>query len=630
MVELSFESSEMSRLVCMNINLNMNIVDKAAKKLKIEPQNLRKYQADILQDLYRSWADNKKRTIIQLPTGAGKTHLFAQLANEFARKQERVLVLCHRLELIEQAKEKISSICSVDIGIVKSGVKPNFDAQIQIASVQSLPKQLDKLGNFGLLIVDECHHSTSRTWERIITHFSDTYIVGLTATPTRLDGGGFAHLFDNLVGNISIESLINDGYLSRYKLYASPIEMDATGCSKQGGDYKVADVEKKNNVIELAGHLIESYSRLAAGLPSVVFAVSIAHSIEIAARYNAAGIKATHLDGTTPTRDRIQALEDFKSGRLQVICNCDLFDEGVDIPSIGCIQVARPTKSLTKYLQMLGRGFRPSSGKEYVVFIDHTHNYRAHGLPDEIREWSLTGLRGERKKIGKTTQGQIVKINPYNCEIVENVLIDLDEVKSKYLDLPIDKIIADYQAGLSALKLGEKYKCSDGTIVSTLKKAGVYISKSNNKGRRVDVEANDIIADYNEGMTVAAIGRKRGITTALVSCRLKSSGVEILIHPQEKNLPDDEILADYQLGISPFAISKKYNTSRRSIATRLARMGIKPVDTRKNNLPIDNIIAAYSKGASPGKIAAEYGVGISTVVRRLKEAGVTKREKSDE
>jgi superfamily II DNA or RNA helicase/transposase len=608
---------------------------------------LRHYQERVLQDLYRSWADGKKRTMVQMPTASGKTVLFAQLAREFIQKGERVLVVCHRIELIDQAKSKIQGVCLAEIGIIKSGVEPNLAAPIQIASLQSLPRNLDNLGDFGLLIFDEAHHFGAKSWDRVIAHFHDVYTAGFTATPIRLDGVGFAHIFDNLIGNISVDSLINEGYLSKYDLFASPVAMDVSKCGKFAGDYKVSDIERYNDAIVLAGHLIETYIRLAAGLPTVVFAVSVKHSIEIAARYNAVGIKAVHVDGDTPAVDRARILNEFKSGEIQIICNCGLFDEGVDLPLVGCVQIAKPTRSLTKYLQTIGRGLRISEGKERVIFIDHTTNYQLHGLPDEDRIWDLGKVTVDRKLIGKDKDGKVSElvddvlvknedgsigridngkiikaddISEDSREIIELVSIQLEEIYSRRLALPIDEIVADYKSGMTAKDIAKKWGVSQGTITRRLKEAGMEII---NPSAKKELPIDEIIADYKLGMSAAAIAKKWGIDRDGITKRLKEAGIEIINPIAKKELPIDEIVADYKSGMSAAAIAKKWGVSAPTITSRLKEAGVEIINPgAKKELPIDEIVADYSSGMTVTAIAKKWGVSQGTIISRLKEAGV--------
>ena len=186
---------------------------------------LRYYQIELIQKVYAHWSKNKKKILLQLLTGGGKTILFGAIAREFALRNEKVLVLAHREELILQAANKIGAIANCAIGIIKAGYQLDLDAPIQVASVQTLVNRLSLLEAVGLVVIDEAHHSTASTYKKILEAYPDAYQLGVTATPIRLDGSGFDDLFDELVTNISVSQLIDDGYLSKFKLYADPSPM---------------------------------------------------------------------------------------------------------------------------------------------------------------------------------------------------------------------------------------------------------------------------------------------------------------------------------------------------------------------------------------------------------------------
>ena len=186
----------------------------------------------------------------------------------------------------------------------------------------------------GLIIIDEAHYSTAKTYRQIIERYPDAYQLGVTATPIRLDGIGFRDLFDELVCGLTIKELIKQKYLSRFRLYADPNPMSTKGVRMAQGDFSVKGLENANNLIQLSGQLIESYLEQAKGKRCLVFAINVDHSMMIAARYNQAGIPARHLDGTTPSQERQEILEQFRQGKILVLTNCQLFDEGLDLSLI--------------------------------------------------------------------------------------------------------------------------------------------------------------------------------------------------------------------------------------------------------------------------------------------------------
>ena len=375
---------------------------------------LRNYQNDLVVRTITAMNDGSNRIMLQLPTGGGKTIVFSAISQLFVNHDMKVLVLAHRIELILQAAKKLKEIVKCEVGIIKSGY-PQSNAPIQVASVQSLVNRLDWFADFDLIIIDEAHHSTSKTYRKILTRYSNARHLGVTATPIRLDGTGFRDMFDELICGITIGDLINQNYLSKFSLYAHQTAMVTKGVRTIGGDFSSTEIAEKNEAVNLSGHLINSYQQYADGLRCLVFAINVNHSKIICDRYNQVGIPAMHLDGNTKSEDRKNALEMFAKGEIKVITNCNLFDEGLDIPCLEAVQIARPTKSLSKWLQMIGRSLRISDGKEKAVIIDHTENWMEHGLPTKPRTWTLDGVESkDRKRQTRKESGEIVE-----TEIVE-------------------------------------------------------------------------------------------------------------------------------------------------------------------------------------------------------------------
>ena len=399
---------------------------------------LRDYQQRVVRELYQCWANGDKSVLLQLPTAAGKTVTFGKVASDAISKGYQVLILAHRKELICQAADKVGSITGVEPSIIKSGYKPNLHSPLQVASIQTLVRRLDLPLYPKLIIYDECHHSTSSSSLSILNNFPNAYLLGVTATPVRLSGEGFEHIFDSMVIGPSVKELIDKGYLSRFKLFADPNPMSTKGVKSQGGDYKKGDLAKANDAIQLSGNLVQSYKRHCDGKRCIVFAINVDHSIQIAKRYNEAGIPAAHLDGTTPESVRQETIEAFHRGELLVLSNVGLFDEGFDLPALDAVQIAKPTKSLTRWLQMVGRVLRTSPDKEYSVILDHTLNWAIHGLPTRERTWSLEGVEQVQEpiKICKDT-GEVVP-NPEKeltgIEELDVHLIEVEEEEEKYIE----------------------------------------------------------------------------------------------------------------------------------------------------------------------------------------------------
>lgn len=367
-----------------------NFLSSPKPKFSSSTYLLRDYQTQLMQQVFQKWSQGFRRILLALPTGAGKTVLFATIAQEFTNPESGVLILAHREELILQASQKMEEITRSPVGIIKAGYPTIPERTIQVASVQTLVRRSPQLWpKAELLIVDEAHHSVSESYQRIAQHYQNAYILGVTATPTRIDGQGFKFLYDTLVVGPSVARLIQAGYLSTFKLFAAPNAIKVSGVKTTGGDYNQQELAAAIDTSLVMGDLIDNWNKFAFGKKTVVFAVDIKHSIAIAQAYQEAGIPAEHLDGDTSDRDRRQILERFQAGQTLILCNCGIVSEGVDIPSIEAVQCVRPTKSLILWLQMIGRSLRPHPSKEHAIIIDHTENWGVHGAPDFEWAWSL-------------------------------------------------------------------------------------------------------------------------------------------------------------------------------------------------------------------------------------------------
>ncbi|MBD2072409.1 DEAD/DEAH box helicase [Phormidium sp. FACHB-592] len=381
---------------------------------------VRDYQETLIQNICQQWQQGQQRVLAQLPTGGGKTIIAGAIASSFTCRDETVLFLAHREELLTQAASKIGQIAAVPVGIIKAGYQPNLTAPIQVASVQSMVNRLSLFPDPALVITDESHHATASGYRKIYQAYPDAYQLGITATPIRLDGSGFEDLFDTLVCGPSVSQLIEQGYLSQFKLFADPSPMTTKGARISGGDWSAGDVAAENNIVELSGSLIRSYQQHCPGKRCLVFTINVEHSQAIAWRYNQAGIPACHLDGETPTVERKDAIARFAAGELKVLSNCALFDEGLDIPGIDAVQIAKPTKSLSKWLQMVGRALRPAAGKEFATILDHTKNWTIHGLPTRPRVWTLEGVEVRQDIRAKANESGEVTEEPIALEIIES------------------------------------------------------------------------------------------------------------------------------------------------------------------------------------------------------------------
>lgn len=346
--------------------------------------NLRDYQQDLVSKTFATWSQGTQKVLLQLSTGGGKTIIFAAVASKFTASGSSVLVVAHREELINQAAEKLAAVTKVQPGIIKAGYKPT-DSLIQVASIQTLSRR-KTYPTAKLVIIDEAHHSSANSYRRLLDAYPDALTLGLTATPRREDGYGLRDIFDHLICSITTKELIAQGYLTDYKLIAGfkysqhkvPQKRDFTKKELEAvaSDYKPSEVLKQ-------------WKNFCAGKKTVIFAVNVMHSKKIAAAFCADGITCEHLDGDTPNNQRQAILDRFRSGQTLVISNCAILTEGFDCPDSRAAVIARPTSSVTLWLQMIGRILRPAPGKDYATILDMTDNWFRLGRPCDHRKWSL-------------------------------------------------------------------------------------------------------------------------------------------------------------------------------------------------------------------------------------------------
>lgn len=321
-----------------------------------------------------------------LPCGAGKTALFARMAESSQAKGKTIWFLVHRRELLNQTIETFD----------------RFDIPrktIHIGMVATVANHLYKYPKPDFIIFDEAHFSAAATWSKIIEAFPDAFIVGLTATPRRLDGKPLDKIYDDLIVGIGTAELIEQGYLASYKYYA-PTVADLSALKKRGSDYDASRAAELLSQRAVFGDVIKHYQQYASGLQAICYCSTVAHSEAMADEFKAAGINAVHFDGNTPTKQRAQIVRDYRDKKIQILCNCDLISCGFDVPDCHCCILLRPTMSTALYIQQSMRAMRPQPGKTAII-LDHVNNYKRHGLPDDEREWTLAGKLKPPKEYGE-------------------------------------------------------------------------------------------------------------------------------------------------------------------------------------------------------------------------------------
>lgn len=342
----------------------------------------------MVDDIRLQYQLGKRSVLAALPTGGGKTVCFSYIAQSAAKKGNRVCILVHRAELLDQASKSLTGM-GVQHGRIQANRSMDLSHAVQVASVQTLARRLHKLPQefFNLLVVDEAHHTSANQWSAVLQHFHKAHVLGVTATPMRGDGHGLGNHYETMVQGPSAQWLTDNGYLAAARVLAPP-GFDATGLRKKMGDFDTKQAEER--VTTIMGDCVSHYKKHLPSQTAIAFCCSVAHAEAVASLFLSQGIAAASIDGTMTTEQRSDLLQALGTGRLKVLTSCSLIGEGVDVPSVGGCILLRPTQSVGLHLQMIGRCLRPSGSKVAVV-LDHVGNTLRLGHHLEERDWTLDG-----------------------------------------------------------------------------------------------------------------------------------------------------------------------------------------------------------------------------------------------
>lgn len=333
-----------------------------------------------------------KKPLGELAGGGGKTLIIAMIMYKLVQDGKRVLYIAHRRELLLQVQKKLTEDGGLSpsfIGLMMGGKKRNLDRPIQVASIQTLQNMKDLRG-FDCIVFDECHRAVAKSYQNVVAQLPNAMVVGLTATPTRLDGKPLGAAFTDLIKIEKISVLIAKGFLSRPRCFSDKKELlpDLKGLVTLGGDFDLKELAKRVDLKDLRGAILANYCRVARGRQFIGFASSVKHSRKLVEEFTAAGIPCAHLDGKTPQPERDEVVRRFRAGELVGIWNFDILTEGFDLPACRVCIMARPTKSLVKYLQQAARVMRVYNDEDAII-LDHALNVVRHFFPDEDREYTL-------------------------------------------------------------------------------------------------------------------------------------------------------------------------------------------------------------------------------------------------
>lgn len=370
----------------------------------------RPYQSQAITDIRAAYAAGKRRVMYQLPTGGGKSLIFGLICHSLMQKSKRAMILVHRKELLNQASSMLTFM-GIEHSTLMGGPRGRTLKPIVIASVQTVIRRFHELPDYDLIVCDEAHLSMAASYQKIYANWPNAFVLGVTATPSRLDGKGFNKSYDTLISGPDMGWLIESGFLSPYRAYAPKQKIDISEIKITRGDYDEKEIEEKFGSSIVIGDAVSHYRKYADSLPAIAFCVSINHAKKVAEQFNASGYVATHIEGNMDDTQRSNILSGLANGTYNVVTSCNLISEGLDIPVCAAVILLRPTKSVAMALQQIGRCLRVHKNKPHAIILDHAGILFEHGLPDDEREWTLEGKEKKRKK----SSNMAPKVNFRHC-----------------------------------------------------------------------------------------------------------------------------------------------------------------------------------------------------------------------
>jgi superfamily II DNA or RNA helicase len=360
--------------------------------------SLRPDQERAVNEVLAAFGRHRSALLVS-PVGSGKTLMFAEVCR---RIQGRALIVAHRRELLRQAANKVLA-ASLKPSIIAPGHRHDPEAPVWVASIQTLARREMDFSMVQLAVFDEAHRAVSPTALAVIEALPHALILGVTATPQRLDGRGLGQVFEHMVLAASVSELIAAGHLAAFDYYGHRDKPDLAGVPMRQGDYAPEHLAPRMLKSVIMGNAVQHYARLCPGRPAVAFAVNVEHARALAAAFAAQGWRAASVDGSMSHAERDRRISGLATGELHVLVSVELVSEGLDIPGIEACILQRPTASPTLAIQQTGRALRPKPNGARAVILDHVGNYERHGLPDDDRAWSLEGRVGRKATPGGLT-----------------------------------------------------------------------------------------------------------------------------------------------------------------------------------------------------------------------------------
>jgi superfamily II DNA or RNA helicase len=348
------------------------------------PAILRPYQLDYVEAITES--DPHRCVLAVLPTGGGKTSIAAQIIKQYASELKSAIFVVHRREIVRQASERLRQE-GVAHGIIMSGEKDRGLERVQVCSIQTLHAR-KRRPEADLIFIDEAHHVPAKSYLDLIDAYPSARIIGLTATPCRGDGRGLGGVFESMIDLVQVQDLVEMGFLVPTKVYAAePPDLKGVGTAQ--GDYIGSQLAHRMNTDRLVGNILVEWIKHAKDRKTIVFASSVGHAVHIRDEFSKFDIKAEHIDGKTPKNERDETLAKLARGEVQIVTNYGVLTEGWDCPDVGCCVLARPTKQMGLYRQMIGRAIRSAPGKTDAIILDHAGATLRHGFAEDRVEWTL-------------------------------------------------------------------------------------------------------------------------------------------------------------------------------------------------------------------------------------------------
>lgn len=458
------------------------------KNISRTDNSLRPYQQEAKNKIFSAW-DNVDNIMFQMPTGTGKTRLFTSIISDIKTWSVvnsidvKILIIAHRVELIEQISESLSKY-RIPHGLIAGGKPRDLLQYVQVASIQTLNNVHNinavKDLNVDYVIIDEAHHSTANSYKKLWQLYPESKKLGVTATPWRMNASGFTSLYDQLIISKSIKEFIKEGWLASYNYYSIKQNSQLTSNIDNidefdvEGDYKISALERVVDQESIRAQLLENYLKFAKGKKGIIYSISRRHSDHICDEFKSAGVNIVRIDSETPRDERRLYVKRFKEGKIDIIVNVDIFSEGFDCPDIEFIQLARPTKSLVKYLQQVGRGLRPTASKSHCIILDNVGLHIKFGLPDADQTW-LEHFNGDPTLSQKGKRSRDVKSietapRERNFDEGTDDMVLIDGITNEEKPIELENRVETYQwtekddALLTTLYT--ERKCPTGLIVS--------------------------------------------------------------------------------------------------------------------------------------------------------------------